>query len=414
MTQALRAREGLVHGGDLQNACWTYYPVVYELLDCAPSLDSYVAEVESALEFAEAHRKQPRRGDVRGLPPPGGCTPRRAGRGAGRGGGVAGRHRRSNPLAAAVTHVTRALGAAVLDHPAELARHTAAAMPLLRFIGPSYPTAVAHVLRALSLADNARAAARGERLALLSELDDAISWLAARAADAPVNFLHLLHLVEAERAWATGDFRAAAGAFDAAQRDVATRQRPWHHALILERAARFYLAHGIDTIGCQLLAQARQAYLTWGATAKVDQIDWAYPTIHTGAATPAESDASTPADVRTGRSSIMTGTIDLLGIHAASQALSSETTIDGLRTRVAEVLSAMTGATGVHLLLWDDEQHGWLLPTADGDGATPRRRHHRESPPGPAVRRSAMSSAPAKRSSSAMPLTTIALPGTRS
>ena len=47
-----RAREGLVHGGDLQNACCTYYPVVYELLDCAPSLDSYVAEVESALAFA--------------------------------------------------------------------------------------------------------------------------------------------------------------------------------------------------------------------------------------------------------------------------------------------------------------------------------------------------------------------------
>ena len=45
-------------------------------------------------------------------------------------------------------------------------------------------------------------------------------WLAARAADAAGNFLHLLRLVEAERAWAAGDFRAAALAFDAARHEA--------------------------------------------------------------------------------------------------------------------------------------------------------------------------------------------------
>ena len=104
-------------------------------------------------------------------------------------------------------------------------------------------------------------------------------WLAARAADAPGNFLHLLRLVEAERAWAAGDFRAAALAFDAARREAAPRQRPWHRALIAEHAARFYLAHGLEQAGHDLLAQARQEYLTWGATAKVGQLDWAYPAL---------------------------------------------------------------------------------------------------------------------------------------
>jgi diguanylate cyclase (GGDEF)-like protein len=367
MTQTLRAREGLVDGGDLQNACWTYYPVVYEMFDCAPSLDSYVAEVESALEFARrtgndhaaemfaAYRDLAAalRGDPVDVPT----------EAAGWEAAMA-----ANPLAAAIMHVTGALGAAVLDHPADLARHTSAAMPLLRFVGPSYPSAVAHVLLALSLAGELRTAARGDRTAPLSKLDDAMSWLAARAADAPANFLHLLHLLEAERSWATGDFRSAAGAFDAAQREVVANQRPWHHAMILERTARFYLSHGIDTVGGHLLAQARQAYLTWGASAKVDQIDRAYPTIHGAEAPPAQADASAPADVSTGRSTITTGTIDLLGIHAASQALSSETTVDGLRNRVTDVLSEMTGATGVHLLLWDDERRGWLLPTSSGDG----------------------------------------------
>ena len=34
----------------------------------------------------------------------------------------------------------------------------------------------------------------------------------------------------------------------------------------------------------------------------------------------------------------------------------------------------MTGATGVHLLLWSDDQHDWLLPAPDG-GADPGQRH---------------------------------------
>ena len=59
---------------------------------------------------------------------------------------------------------------------------------------------MAHPMRGLSLAWEARAADGAERAALLTELDDVTRWLAARAADAPDNFLHLLRLVEAERA----------------------------------------------------------------------------------------------------------------------------------------------------------------------------------------------------------------------
>ena len=204
---------------------------------------------------------------------------------------------------------------------------------------------------------------------LLSELDEVTRWLAARATDAPDNFLHLLRLLEAERAWAVGDFRAAVLAFDAARREAAGRQRPWHRALITERAARFYLAHGVEHAGFDLLAQARQQYLAWGATAKVDQLDWAYPTLRP----PTRRDRrrrGEPADLPRSRAAVTTGTLDLLGILSASQALSSETSIERLHARVVEVLGAMTGATGVHLLLWSEDRHDWLLPTPAG-GTTP-------------------------------------------
>jgi signal transduction histidine kinase len=139
--------------------------------------------------------------------------------------------------------------------------------------------------------------------------------------------------------------------------------------LITERAARFSLASGLDHAGRELLAEARQHYAAWGASAKVDQLDWAYATLQvrpdgtTGGGDP-------PTDLAQQRGRVTTGTLDLLGILAASQALSSETSIDSLHTRVVEILSAMTGATSVQLLLWNPERHVWLLPTPDSATGT--------------------------------------------
>ena len=205
-----------------------------------------------------------------------------------------------------------------------------------------------------------------ERPGLLAELEDVIRWLAARAADAPENFGHLLRLLEAERSWAAGEFDAAALAFDAARGEVSGRQRPWHRALITERAARFALARGLQQTGFELLAQARQEYLAWGATAKVAQLDWAYPALRPHADAPGESGANQAGDLRRQGSMLSTGTIDLLAILSASQALSSETSIEGLHARVVDVLAAMTGATAVQLLLWSEDRQDWLLPAPAG------------------------------------------------
>ncbi|GAA3049896.1 AAA family ATPase [Pseudonocardia yunnanensis] len=351
---ARRAREGLIAGGELAYAGYTYNPTVYSLLDCAPVLDHLVDQVEAGVAFArrtgneqlgqvlDSHRwlagvLRGASSDAIGSTDP---TDRYS----------------DNPLALFHAHVNGAIAAAIFGHAVDLTRHTAAAMPLLPAALGLYPTAVAHLLHGLALAEQARAGHGGERTALLSELGASTQWLAARAVDAPDNFVHLLRLLEAERAWAAGDFRAAELAFDAARREVAGRARPWHQALIAERAARFYLARGLDHAGRDLLTQARQLYADWGASAKVDQLDWAYPTLRP------HPDATLGQG---GDQPVTTGTLDLLGILSASQALSSETTIDRLHARVVEVLSEMTGATGVQLLLWNTERNDWLLPTPD-------------------------------------------------
>ena len=266
------------------------------------------------------------------------------------------------PATLLLAHSLQAMAAAIFGDQASLERHTAEAVPLVPASPTEYPGAVTRALRGLALAGQIRATDGAARDTLLSELDEVTRWLADRAADAPQNFLHLLRLLEAERAWAVGDFQGCVRGFDAALHGAGQRPRPWHRALITERAARFYLAHGIDHNGYDLLTQARQQYAAWGATAKVAQLDWAYPSLPPHQDTSAAQRNTRSPDDSLGSGSVSTGTIDLMGILSTSQALSSETSIAGLHARVAQVLGAMTGATDVALLVWNDEHRHWLLP----------------------------------------------------
>jgi len=157
----------------------------------------------------------------------------------------------ANPLGLLFAHITRAIAAVIFEDPCGLGRHTAAAMPLLPTVSGHYVTAVVHLLRGLALALQARVTDGDERGRLLSELDDVTGWLAARAADAPTNFLHLLRLLEAERAWTVGDFRAGALAFDAALREAGSVSACGTRALICRTRTRpaFFLAHGVEYAG---------------------------------------------------------------------------------------------------------------------------------------------------------------------
>jgi signal transduction histidine kinase len=360
--QAKHACEGLVQSGDLATAGYTVAHTYGGRLDFVPTLDIYVAEAETALAFVRRVGIEPMgqwvqayqwladvlRGET--LDPSEEVA-------------VDGCDDAAVPFYA---DLSRAIADAIFDDQEGLRRHSAAAMAALPFATGNYVTAVARLLRGFALAAGARTAAADERPGLLAELEELIGWLGARAEDAPMNFLHMFRLLEAERAWASGDIGAAALAFDAARDEVAGRQRPWHRALITERAARFALARGLQQVGVELLGQARQMYLSWGASAKVAQLDSAYPVLRSPADAPGSVGSDLGGDLRGQASFLSTGTIDLLAILSASWALSSETTIDGLHGRVVDVLGAMTGATQVRLLLCGDDHPGWTLLTAEG------------------------------------------------
>ena len=131
---------------------------VPHLLDCAPSLDSFVAEVEAGLAFVRRTGSEQTgqwldsyrwlAGVLRGESS------------AAAGEAVPADRYADNPAGAVPRARHPRARRRHLRRPAGLARHTAAAMPLLPAVPGIYPAAVAHLLRGLALAGQARARPR--------------------------------------------------------------------------------------------------------------------------------------------------------------------------------------------------------------------------------------------------------------
>lgn len=359
-----QARAELMREGDFQFASYTYMASDL-LLDCAATLDPVAPEVEAGLAFAARtgntayiQRYLPRRQLIRALRgqtrAPGGFSDDsfdEADYVANLG---------EPGIKSATYHILRTVSAAVFGDMPRLANHTAQAMPVLARLPGYYLTAVARALRGLSLADQARGLPPGERGPLLRELDEeCLPWIARRAEDAPVNFLHLVRWLQAERAWAAGEVWAAGAAFDAAMDEAALHPRPWHRALIVERAALFHLAQGMEASGGGLLARACGLYEAWGASGKVEALRRGHACLRRGA-------GPLLGQVGVRSTTVSSEVVDMMAVLRASQALSSETSLARLTDRVALVLSAMTGATGVRLVVRPDGGEDWFMSASLG------------------------------------------------
>lgn len=374
IANAHRSCEGLVQGGDLQQAAFAYICPLSAFLECGPTLENLAIGVKAGLAFAARTSNNiayeaflPPRQLMRSLRgetnAPGSFTDADFDE-------EAFLFDQGCPQTPTIFHIDRALSAAIFNDDANLDKHLAKAMPQLAFVNGFYHTAHLYLLCALSLARRIKAASDAERETLLTQLDTHRSWMAERAADAPFNFTHFLHLIDAERAWALGDFGAALAAFDAALREVHTRQRPWHTAFISERAGRCHVEHGLEFSGRGLFAAARDRYAAWGATGKVRHMEQEHPFLRATAslAVSPQTMASQGKTVR-GTETFSSDAIDLVAVLKASQALSSQTNLDQLQEQLVEVLSAIAGATTVRMLLCGDDTSQWSLCSANKEEA---------------------------------------------
>ena len=154
--ESRRAHEGLISGGDLDNAAYTYCTTMQALLECAPSLDACVGDVEAGLAFMRRIGSgnmveffQPYQWVIDALRGEGPTATGEPVYMAGYG---------NTPLASLMAHSIQAMAAAIFGDQAALERHTAEALPLLAAAPGNYPSAAVRVLRGLALAGQVRAA----------------------------------------------------------------------------------------------------------------------------------------------------------------------------------------------------------------------------------------------------------------
>ncbi|MEI6760682.1 MAG: AAA family ATPase [Betaproteobacteria bacterium] len=222
-------------------------------------------------------------------------------------------------------------------------------------------------LAALSHCDSASDETRAELLATVAQHRAAFEpWIAA-CAD---NHAHRLALIDAELARVNGDAVAAMNGYDHAIRLAAAQGFLQDEALASELAGRFHLKAQRATVARAYLTEARYAYEKWGAHAKVTQLLAAFPDL----ATPMATLADLPASADPLQASVhgtLTGTVsggsvsldlDIVTMAKAMQAITSESDVDALLTRIVQVAMESAGATSATLLLAQD---GGLVVAAE-------------------------------------------------
>jgi diguanylate cyclase (GGDEF)-like protein/PAS domain S-box-containing protein len=348
---AQAAFAGLLRAGDLEFANFTFFTSQAALFDTCAQLAEMATETAAAIGFTRKtgsrHSEQAflsYRQLVRALAGDTRCSGDFADADFGEAAHLAAIQ--SNAMAQAYFHTYRALGACLFNDAAGLSRHAEAAVGLSRHISGFYPTALAIFLHSLALIGQLRVTGEAARPALLEQLGANQAWLAARAADAPMNFGHLYDLVEAERLDALDQPWEALQTFERAMRRAGAQRRPWHQALITERAGHCYLRRGLEDVGRALLARAHTLYRQWGAEGKARAMRDVWPFL----------DASHPGSGRGSQGDALDHEAQL----RAAQALASERSLPGLVARVVELVGQLTGATDVRLLVLDEAGHWWL------------------------------------------------------
>jgi PAS domain S-box-containing protein len=113
-----------------------------------------------------------------------------------------------------------------------------------------------------------------------------------------------------------------------------------------EVAARFYMAHGVETIGHAYLRNARNCYDRWGALGKVRHLEQHYPRLHE------EPASSTP----TATIGAPVEQLDVGAVVKASQAVSGEIELDKLVEMLMRITVEHAGAErGLLILFRGDE-----------------------------------------------------------
>ncbi|HBB33709.1 MAG TPA: PAS domain S-box protein [Cyanobacteria bacterium UBA8803] len=182
---------------------------------------------------------------------------------------------------------------------------------------------------------------------------------------APMNHQHKFYLVEAERCRVFGKTVEAMSLYDKAITLAKENEYIQEEALAYELAAKFYLALGREKIARVYMQEARYRYQTWGAMAKVKDLEARYSQLWQTCEPSPTATLNTTLDAISTSSTSTSGSqaLDLTTVIKASLALSGEIVLDELLTKLMAILIENTGAQKGFLIL---DSQGKLLIEASG------------------------------------------------
>ncbi|WP_437336932.1 AAA family ATPase [Sorangium sp. So ce394] len=190
--------------------------------------------------------------------------------------------------------------------------------------------------------------------ALPERLLDCERQLGEWARSGPDNFLHKHALVRAEIARLRGHEPEASRLYEQAIASAREAGFVQHEAIACELAAGFYRARDLTTPADSYLRRARAAYFTWGAHAKVEQLDQRYPHL-----APRKPIAPTITFA------VRAEQFDVLPVVKASQSISGELKLPRLLETLLRTMVEHAGAEEGHVLLLREDR----LSTAAAIGA---------------------------------------------
>jgi PAS domain S-box-containing protein len=193
------------------------------------------------------------------------------------------------------------------------------------------------------------------------------------ATSAPMNFQHKYDLVEAEKARILGNTVTAMDLYDRAIALAQENQYLQEEALAQELAAKFYLEWGKEKIAQVYLTDAYYAYASWGALAKVENLEKSYPQLlapilnHKNTINQNQITATLTTRSITSKNYNISESLDLATVIKASQTLAGEIQIDNLLSILMQVMMENVGAEKCALIV---QKAGSLVIEATGISGT--------------------------------------------
>ena len=202
-------------------------------------------------------------------------------------------------------------------------------------------------------------ASNSEKKAWLNRVNANQEKMQKWAQHAPMNHLHKFYLVEAEKARVLGQHWQAVEFYEQAIKGASDHQFIQEEALAYELGAKFYLERGKTKIAQTYMKEAHYAYTSWGAIAKVEDLEAKYPQLLPKSSAPKSITCTSTITTSSATGSQSGEALDLATLMKASQAISGEIVLDKLLASLMKILIQNAGAQTGFLML--DRAGEWVV-----------------------------------------------------